>query len=134
MKKYTKPMRCPFCKSLLVSGNPERYTNMCEHVFDPNEEHERPIRPTWVCSCEESKGDFWDAQGGFYVSRDGVSHWGEITSALNSFDRDFDNQMARERALRKTSAGRVVLEISRKIRIAYYRTIIFLQGRKPPVL
>jgi hypothetical protein len=53
-------MKCPFCSKVLVAGKERSYTNTADHVEDPNHEHERPLRSTFVCDCVWSTYCFWD--------------------------------------------------------------------------
>lgn len=95
-------MKCPFCKTELVSGKEKKFENLADHVSNPNAE-DYPSRPTFVCpmSCEMSTDSFWDEQGGWYSGRLGVDYmkifeWkkenGDSTAAIGSWDRWQDNK------------------------------------------
>lgn len=85
-----KPMLCPFCKQELIIGEQKRYENLCDHVSDPNME-DYPLRDTYVCTCEESKGVFWDWFGDTYSHR-----WiSGNTEAINS--SSYESRLSSER-------------------------------------
>lgn len=60
-------MKCPFCKRELVRGEDRRYETLCDHVDNPNR-NEYPLRPTYVCECDEANGLYWDQEGGTYIT------------------------------------------------------------------
>lgn len=84
-------MRCPKCFRKLTLGTNKQYTNLYEHVCDPNDEYVRPFRNTYVCSCNYGKCGFWSEDGEFFLEDfDTFYHKykmaGKKTSALFSYD------------------------------------------------
>lgn len=123
MKK--KKMRCPFCKSILIKGEMQRYETLCDHVCDPNR-NDYPLRETYICKCADANNSFWNDWGDFYsrTFRTGS----RSTSAINSGARKSEKNFAIEDKLIKIPGGRLFINICTKIDCARYRFICKLNG------
>lgn len=95
-------MRCSHCKTILVKGEKEQFTNTAEHVLDPNEEYERPMRDTWICpNCQLKTLVFWDEQGSLYVTGSyreyhkiiALNKKGDAIFSWSWFYENFDNKI-----------------------------------------
>lgn len=107
-----KPLLCPFCHKKLVRGEQCRFETLLEHLLDPDRE-DYPLRDTFVCSCDESKGSFWDDWGCFYNGNFHFHH-NTFSSAINSIARKLDEDLEKERKLKRTWIGRLYLKIRTK--------------------
>lgn len=113
-----KKLRCPFCKRVLVHGEQKKYETLMEHVCDPNMD-DYPLRDTWVCSCEESNGCFWDDWGDLYSSE--YKRRAIRTEAINSGSRKCHDETKRDEILNKTRLGKLISHIIFKIKCIKYR-------------
>lgn len=123
-------MKCPFCKTTLVKGKEKQFTNTSDHVLDPNDEYERPLRKTYVCpgKCEFSVNGFWDEQGGWYSGKIDFLKFFEWerknkrnSNAIGSWDEWMDNKQKFASIIRPYIFwGKYKYDISSKISNAFF--------------
>jgi len=86
-----KILKCPFCKSKLILGDKKRYETVVEHVDNPNI-NQYPLRNTYLCNCEDSKGVFWDIYGDIHSLEFKNNFINKNTSAINSDSWKFNER------------------------------------------
>lgn len=90
----TQQMYCPKCHKPLINGEKKRFETLCEHVEDPNEEFERPLRNTFICNNPQcpafNENIFWDESGAMYGHNFKFKFDNDLNSAYPSFERKMD--------------------------------------------
>ncbi len=83
-------MKCPYCKTDLIEGEYKRYENLCEHVECRFNYTDPPLRITYVCPKDCTKGGYYDKDGGLYGGS------GDCTPAIGSRDEKIEREMRLE--------------------------------------
>jgi hypothetical protein len=98
-------MRCPKCKSQLISSGLKRYETLEEHVLAPNMT-ENPLRNSYACSqgCF-SENTFFNEDGDIYCSKGFLPE--KYYYALDSLERRITVKMALELCSWETLRGKL---------------------------